>query len=421
MEKLQITQKAITELENNGLITKVEKGIMTIEKQEAVFYPTAFMFYYYEGDSVYRLFAKSHEIVKDYVNYDSLLGVYVGNRQVNTTKGTSDSYPYKWFTKNYSSKYSLSLFPESFFIKRDLKFPFTVGVEYESSAGYIPEYYCIHKGLIPLRDGSIRGTEYASTVIKPCYLSDAINTHTKLLSEFCDINGDCSTHIHLGNIPLKPKEAFCIYSCIASVQRDLFVNYLNPVILNSGEFKNTGKDYCKALPIFKDLNSLYSWLGMYKEPVVFKGFTAPHLASSDGRSKWNIVTRYHWCNFINYFFYSSAKTIEFRFLPPTSSPTLIKGMIFLMGEIIRLGIRISKRCNAETVTLENIESMLPKTINGVLSALRKDKKAVLIPFLAKVKEVYSDLEEGSSIPKILLHPEKYRNYDFGNVETAYYE
>ncbi len=421
---LNITDSVLRDLDNGKIVTKIENGNLVMSEEVYTNYTPLFMFYHHNQNGWYRLFADSHDTVLSYVKFDNSMGVYVSNYPASLRKGNNNTFPYKWINRNYSSKYSLDLFPQPDLKTRNINYPFTVGIEYESCAGFIPEYYCIHKGLIPLKDGSISGTEYASTVIKPSVLLDTIDSHTGLLKTFCDIDNNCSTHIHLGNIPLNVKDAFCIYACLHSVQKDLFNTYLTPDILHSSYFKSSGKDYCKELPKFENIEELYAWLSMddNSEKAVYS-FYDPHPASRDGRSKWNIITRYYWCNFINYFFYPTSKTIEFRFLPPTASPTLIKGMVFLMGEIIRMGIRISKKNRGKAYTYENIEGLLPKTIEDVLKPLLKAKREAFKPFLTEVKKVYSDkipVSNGKDISAILLNPNEYRYHKFPEVEHTYY-
>ncbi len=421
MSVLKITDSVIKDLDSGKIIIGVENDSLIMSEAVHTNYPSLFMFYYYIDNDIYRLFAKDHKTVEEYVKFDHSLGVYVGNHQASNVKGDNHTFPYKWFNKNYSSKPSLDLFPKPSFVEKAISFPFTVGVEYESSAGFIPEYYCINKGLIPLRDGSIRGTEYATTVIKPEELIDAIDTHTSLMNEFCSIDPNCSTHIHLGNIPLNKADAFCIYACLLGIQDDLFTNYLSSRILKSGDFKATGKDYCKRLPSYADIDSLYSWMGMYNSKVLMLSFSEGHPASKDGRSKWNISTRYHWCNLVNYFFYPSAKTIEFRFLPPTASATLIKGMTFLMSEVIRLGMRISRKQKGKEYTLDALEPLLPTSVADVLKPLKKGKRVKFEAFLSEVSDLYGILDPKYNMPDILINPDYYRDKVFTDVSTAYYE
>ena len=44
--------------------------------------------------------------------------------------------------------------------------PYTFGIEFETAGGFLPQHRLYELGLIPLRDGSITGIEFATVVLK---------------------------------------------------------------------------------------------------------------------------------------------------------------------------------------------------------------------------------------------------------------
>lgn len=192
-----------------------------------------------------------------------------------------------------------------------LKYSF--GLEFETAAGYVPEDICYRDGLIPLRDGSISAPEYSTVVLHGegglALLHQQINT----LKEYTIFDKECSLHVHLGGYKLKPDTIYHLYYVCKQLEEEL--KSIVPVYtFTSAQYKDNGKDYCKLLSYYESFNEMYKHLVGRS----FMGsFTQPHPNDIERKRKWNISTRYFWCNFINALCYRVNKTIEFRFLRPT--------------------------------------------------------------------------------------------------------
>lgn len=188
---------------------------------------------------------------------------------------------------------------------------YSFGFEIETSAGILPEYKCKQLGLIPLRDGSINGHEYTTIPMKGIDGINLLANQMKELKNNCLINKECSVHLHLGGYPLEKSKILSLYNLCYSLQNEigeLFPYY----IYNSGKYKSNGKDYCKKLPQKMDsIEMLYNFLSDGNADWM-GSFTQPHPNDPRRDRKWEVHSRYYYCNFINMLFGEKVKTIEFR-------------------------------------------------------------------------------------------------------------
>ena len=188
---------------------------------------------------------------------------------------------------------------------------YSFGFEIETSAGVLPEYKCKQLGLIPLRDGSISGHEYTTIPMKGIDGINLLANQMRELKENCSINRDCSIHLHLGGFPLEEDKILKLYNLCFDLQNEigeLFPYY----VYNTSRYKSNGKDYCKKLP--KKMNSmdvLYNFLA--DGNADWNGsLSRPHPNDPRRDRKWEVHSRYYYCNFINMLFGSNIKTVEFR-------------------------------------------------------------------------------------------------------------
>ena len=113
-----------------------------------------------------KMLVEVSEKTLPYIAFANTMGVYVIKSQYTedeifylmNTMGTG-SFPYT-FERRYEAMDSFNLFNGHEVIEKDIEFelakfmPYTFGIEYETSMGYIPQDVCFRNGLIPLRDGS---------------------------------------------------------------------------------------------------------------------------------------------------------------------------------------------------------------------------------------------------------------------------
>ena len=207
---------------------------------------------------------------------------------------------------------------------------YTFGLEFETSQGYIPENICYQDGLIPLRDGSITGPEYSTVVLKGREGLSLLHQQIETLKEYTSFNKECSLHVHLGGYPLKEDTIFRLYLVCKSIEREL-MTILPVLTFDSAAYKKNGKDYCKRLDTYCSFEEMYLYL--VGSPF-FGSFTQSHPNDIERKRKWNILTRYYWCNFINALCYKVNKTIEFRFLRPTYNFKKILLWLYIFNGIL---------------------------------------------------------------------------------------
>lgn len=261
-------------------------------------------------------------------------GVYSTVNQGIDTTFAYGGFPYT-FTRYYSTRYLEESFQAKQKIKDEISFkyidelPYTFGLEYETSAGYIPQEELYRVGLIPLRDGSITGLEYSTIILGGNKGINALKEQLEVLREYTIFDQDCSLHIHFGHFKLSPHVLFRLNNLFASSDIGY---YCVPWAFETDRYKSNGKNYCKMNVSFCDFNSLYrTFVGREFYGDLFQ----PHPSDPSGDRKWNVTSRYKALNLINAICYNNAKTAEFRFLRPSYNFNKILVWIFVLGAFIK--------------------------------------------------------------------------------------
>lgn len=244
-------------------------------------------------------------------------------------------FPYS-FQRRYEAVENFDLFCDKQLKTKEIDFPianvfkYTFGLEFETSMGAIPEVDCFRTGLIPLRDGSISGIEYATVKLEGIEGFNLLSKQLEVLRKYTHFNKDCSLHVHLGGFPLDKDKLWNLYRIIYKLTDEISI--LVPIwSFNTGRFKSNGKDYCKKLPKCKTFNELFK----YVTGRNFLGsFVQPHPNDITRERKWQIPQRYHMCNFVNMFCYNINKTIEMRFLSPTFNMEKILTWLYIFNAIL---------------------------------------------------------------------------------------
>lgn len=306
-----------------------------------------------------------------FITFSVKEGVYIIKAQAHSLKAHEIKgqhvYPYQKIQRFYGAANNLNIFTKT--VNTYLKqqkipkttfanlCPFTFGIEYETSIGVLPEEECFEKGLIPLRDGSITGNEYTSTILSGNRGIFLINEHFKLLNKFTDFNRDCSMHIHFGNFPLDKNAILALNNLCAELTHQL--SKLLPVYaFHTGKYKNNGKDYCKPLMWYNSFEEMYTSL----TTMPFLGdFHQPHPYDLDKKAKWNIPTRYHMCNFINLLCYNGGKTVEFRFLKPTKNKHVLYFWLYILNALMLFAIKhkdLSFKAMYKVFSMQSLSTIL---------------------------------------------------------------
>lgn len=226
-------------------------------------------------------------------------------------------------------KYGVHEHPTSYFnnIKVRKEYPYnnmkfldyTYGVEFEGCSGLIPYSICKKDGLIPLRDGSITGIEYATKVIKTKDDMNLLRQSFEDFTTYCNVNKDCSLHIHIGGLPITSEYISNLCYLWASLENQL-IKYCPPNSYRTERFKSNGKSYCKPWTEFINENDIACFEDLYQSLTgseYLGNLNQPHPGDITRDHKWNVSGRYMNMNIINMICYGDPKTVEFRFLTPT--------------------------------------------------------------------------------------------------------
>lgn len=279
------------------------------------------------------------------------------------------NFPYS-FAREYEAVNNFKLFEgkQKLQSKRVTKFidektfPYTFGLEFETSCGYIPEDVCFSDGLIPLRDGSISGIEYSTIVLKGNKGLNLLKQQLEHLKQYTLFNKECSLHVHVGGFKLTPDVIFRVYKICRLIEPEL-ESILPQYTFKTSMYKQTGKDYCKKLRSYSSFEDMYTAL---TGTQFFGDLFQAHPNDIKRRAKWNVSARYYFVNFVNAICYNVNKTIEFRFLRPTYSFEKIYLWILIFFGIIKYA-ESSKQCSEYSI-ISYMEQVYPKDIVSIISS-----------------------------------------------------
>jgi len=98
----------------------------------------------------------------------------------------------------------------------------TIGIEIETSAGNCSNNFQYRHGVVSCRDGSIGGAEWVTVPMGGVKCLQNIVTIAEELSKRCNVDINCSYHIHFGNIPLDRGYMVALYILCHQIQDDVF-------------------------------------------------------------------------------------------------------------------------------------------------------------------------------------------------------
>lgn len=290
-----------------------------------------------------------------YSNYD---GFYIPKRYISEDrikfvrhKKGQGNFPYS-FERKYEAIENFDIFKNKHVVDSNIQFrlskymPYTFGLEFETSMGYIPQEKCFEDGLIPLRDGSISGLEYSTIILKGNEGLNLLCQQVKDLDKYTAFNKECSLHMHFGGYPITAHHIYLLYQACCRFQGAV-QDYIPRYSFYTDKYKNNGKSYCKLLPSFNSFAAFFCY--MTNQPF-FDDFTQPHPSDLRKEAKWRISQRYYCVNFINALCYLAPKTIEFRFLRPTFNFRVIYLWLAVFNALLSVCEKIINKRNITCVS-----------------------------------------------------------------------
>lgn len=316
--------------------------------------------------------------------------------------------------------------------------PYTFGLEFESSNGFIPERLRNKMGVTPLRDGSISGIEYVTVPLEGAKGIQNIKNLTAELTKRCALNLQCSVHVHFGNVRRDKLYTLALWQLCFKLQNEL-LKYFPYSRTNS--IRSDGKVYCKALPdlnlstasllkikskeeftksVLTEFNKIYSFLNnqhgvgevIEKKKVkessvkVLAGKQTPcyrliektYCYSTRNKQhsirghKWDRPQRYYFVNFLPTFF-SNAETIEFRCHEATLNFDKTIMWMLTCAAILKFAEN-TKVCLSEApITLQTVLSNhLPDKVVNHLMAYYTARKATFVNVNGTFKSSWESIE-----------------------------
>lgn len=260
------------------------------------------------------------------------------------------------------------------------------GLEIETSLGHIPKHLLKHTGLVPLRDGSIRGLEYTTVPLEGLKGISTLRSIFQEVNKRCETDEQCSLHIHFGKFPCTKKSVTSLYTLCYRLQNELFEivpPYKRDLRYFANKRGNEGrlKDHCKPLPglalntqnIFKEgvdtnseINNEFGKIFQFlaegtKEDKNFNFESRRH--PREGTAKWNWESRYYHVNLIPLLF-SNSRTVEFRLHQSTIHYSVMMHWLLICSSILNYAEKYQDKIlrSREKITLMDVLSPI-KEVN----------------------------------------------------------
>jgi len=230
------------------------------------------------------------------------------------------------------------------------------GLEIETSLGHLPERILNQTGLVPLRDGSIRGIEYTTVPLEGIKGVANLRTIFKEMNKRCETDQNCSLHIHFGKFPCTKKSTLALYSLCYRLQNELFeivppykrsLEYFQNKLRQGGRLKdhcqplsglalNTGNIYNPNVDTNTEINAEFDKIFQFltegrKQDQNYNFETRRH--PREGANKWNWESRYYHVNLIPLLF-SNSRTVEFRLHQSTIHYSVMMHWMLICSSIL---------------------------------------------------------------------------------------
>lgn len=301
---------------------------------------------------------------------------------------------------------------------------YSIGCEYETTAGVLTDSLCEKLGVIKLRDGSLQdketglcGLEYSTVPMENsiALLSNIIIP--TVLSKRHSYDMTCSFHTHLGGYPLDKKKIVSLYLLMTRLQGEIdeiIPPYRKTPDFIEKVFMKEGKNYCAPIP---SLRISASRLGSKEdsEDTIADAFDKIFSFYGDGATplkdwsrtpqnhpnnhKWNQKARYSILNLVPLFF-GKSRTVEFRQMTATLSPVKIISWIYLCNAILEFAERNTESVlSREKIDIDDVlriyneKGPYGKEMYQFLSSFFTARKGLFENYYLKHHKYYSFLEE----------------------------
>lgn len=261
---------------------------------------------------------------------------------------------------------------------------YSMGIEYETSNGYLPPNLLGPLGIVPLKDGSLREEngrepyEYTTVPLSGELGLETIKMQCDELSKRCEINQKCSLHIHIGSIPKRSMEfVIALYKLAYNIQDEIFEMF--PAYKSNPEGYGFHKNYCNKLPnlhLEQERFNIPNLKPQQAKEIVKSAFDKIYWWASDNAvrntddywnlntmkhpkgemEKWCYTSRYSWLNFHNFLF-SRRCTMEFRCHTPSLNFVKTSNWLFITTAIIQFAEQFTNEILRDEVTY-NLDTIL---------------------------------------------------------------
>lgn len=260
-------------------------------------------------------------------------------------------------------KEELSNVPQHIFDKYFGKY--THGLEIETDGGWLPECFYYRHGALPLKDGSIYGTEVTTFP----YTGDRMFNNLRQLVEACSkytiASHNTSVHNNIGNVPNDPyfRTAIWILYCRLQSEIETFIPSYKRDQRFFQDKRGRGKDHCRIQESLGLLRRYSNWKAeipladLEIKRFLNEGSTSSKFIKQD-QNKWDQRTRYYALNLLPMYFPRNGATprVEFRIHSGTVNPTKILCWTFICTAITKFAEEQQERIflGKEKITLEDV-------------------------------------------------------------------
>lgn len=306
----------------------------------------------------------------------------------------------------------------------------TFGCELEAAVGACPDHLQYRHGVVTCRDGSLDGgPEFVTVPLEGAKGIQNLYNLSNVLKERCDININCSLHIHTGNIPLTRMYIVALYMLGLKIQDELFLMFPGFKV-DPRNIKK--KNYCQKL---KNLSIHYlqentkANFKSFVDDAYYKIFTflsdgVPPDENNNSRvkkhpikEKWNRPSRYYWLNLQNMIF-SERGTAEHRMHTGTLNSTKILNWLFICNAIIRYAEK-----NIEKIITSPKNISLKEVLDFYKTEYPTNQSAVLLSdylnayYNYRKKVFEKDIANGDKISEHEMHRDKEYSFEYKGLAS----